>query len=178
MAGRLVEERPETKIYTSFNDWKKAYPDFSPIANALIKSAIKTNGSYTQRLMQIEGEYTWGDYTELKFWDSASGFAEVHAKSHPMRSVREHFVADLEKKMAPRFEQGYLIEVLGLRDKNGEDISLAMSNEKCPKSVYHVEMERRAEGRRLLQETSRYLKSLDAVHEATKNSKLVFRISA
>jgi hypothetical protein len=181
MTERIIDERPQARVYTSFAEYLTDHPEInsgrsSALVRELVNFIIKENGHYDEILSPKAGEYSWGDHTEIRFWDSPVEFAREHAQDHPMRSVRKHFVAELAKKMASRFNQGYLIEVVGLRDKDGRDISCAMSDEKCPRSVYHAEMERRAEGRRLLQETSRHLKSLDAAHEATKNSKLIFKI--
>lgn len=170
MAGKILDERPKEKDYASFADWKKNHPDCPSKLNALMRMNIKLQGHYIEKLLPLEGEYTWGDYTEIKFWDSPMEFAKEHAQPHPLRKVQEHFVADLSEKMAPRFEQGYLIEVLGLRDKKGKDISEAMSYVKCPKSVYHVEMKRRAEDRRDSQESSNFSKRCDEHTKAMKDS--------
>lgn len=90
-----------------------------------------------------------------------------------MRSVREHFISDLAKKMASRFKQGYLLEVVGLRDKEGRDISSAMSDEKCPRSVYHVEMERREVERKRTKATSDFLRKFEERTARNKNSNLL-----
>ncbi len=76
--------------------------------------------------------------------------------------------------MASRFRQGYLIEVVGLRDDSGRDISSAMPDEKYPKGVYSGEMERRVGFKRLRQDKSDFLRRVDAAHRGTRESNLIF----
>ncbi len=98
MVGRIVDERPEKKTYTSLDDWENQHPDCLPLVKALVVADIELNGSHVDYSSPVAGEYTWGDYTEIKFWDSPVVFAGEHAQSHPVRSVREYFLSDLAKK--------------------------------------------------------------------------------
>ena len=114
------------------------------------------------------------DYTEIMFWDSPVAFARKHAQRSPDRDVQEIFVADLAEKIAPRFKQGYLIEVVGLRDKEGKDISRDIPDQTYPSSVYSSEMEGRAEFRATQEEIFDFLIRAHAAHVSAKNPKLIF----
>ena len=147
------------------------------------------NLKHVEKIPLKEGEYTWGDYTEIKIWDSPEKFARKHSERHPMPQVQEALDSRSAMEISPRFkrkclinifglsmvpisQKGYMIEVMGLRDKDGKNIDSVRTRQKYPSHVYCAPDELQKRWDAQTAETTRFLKAFEARQERTKNLSL------
>jgi hypothetical protein len=189
MEERIIEERKRVRVYTSSADYLRDHPQSDEFDRGFVDLSIQLEGHYDEHIFLKEGEYTWGDRTEIKIWNSPEEFARQHSKKHPMPQVQEHFDSKLAMNIFPRFKrkclinvfgfsmipvskEGYMFEIVGLRDKDGNGVDSARARERYPQHVYCTPDENLKLFQEQSAETTRFFKAFEARQERTKHLSL------
>lgn len=120
-----------------------------------------------------------GDRTKFKYWHSLEEYALAHSPPQnfvPFQARR--FCAEQKRRIEKLLNKyGVVKEMIGVFDKHDQEISLnTLYEKKYPEYIVGRIPDFYRGGQKVIRRSEQFLREGEAAHEATKDSRLIFKI--